>query len=932
MPTMPQHCRWLQISFATNFSLSPITTSPSDLALLRIRPALPDPEDKNASRGPLHIEPAISALHSLKGIDGLISFEIGSYQGKICFFVRGTRKSLPLLESQLYAQYPDIDIEEMDPKELEPKQGETVLTTDLYLSKHEIFPIKRHPQFDDMLARQTIDSIAGITSTLVRYPDPRMRGHVQIVFRPLKSKFRKRVLKFLPLMEKGLAKKFSWYAKFLAIIHLARGWRRVAYFPLKILFGGVRLWFSLALPSEEGGGKAEHDMDTHEDILKAARRSHESEDPVAAIIDKVNRLMFVSNVHLSVIVPDDQTASAEHKVQEILSSFRQFSLPNCNGFRATAIRRSLSLKPVFTILPYALSVEEIATLWHFPNVLVKTPNIDWVMSKKLEPPVDLPTAPTPGPSPEGGGEANLTLLGEAVFRGRRIKFGIRPDDRRRHMYIIGKTGMGKSTLLENMIFSDVHGGKGVAVIDPHGDLIEAVLRFIPPERTNDVILFDPADKEFPLSFNMLSCSGPDQYPLVVSGLMSVFTKLWPDVWSGRMEHILRNTLLALIESPGNSMMGILRIFSDDAFRAKIVSHLEDRLVKSFWEDEYAHWSEKYRTEAIAAIQNKIGQLLSVPMIRNIVGQTISKFSVREAMDSGKIILVNLSKGNLGEDNSAFLGSMLVTKFQLDAMSRTDIPEKQRRDFYLYVDEFQNFATESFATILSEARKYRLNLTLANQYIGQLMIGDSGNNSALKDAVFGNVGSMVCFQVGAEDSEELSLQFEEMVAPKDILSLPKFHAYLRLMVNGMASKPFSVSTLPPPDFKQDESRVTVIRRASRERYCEKRSVVEDKIGRWLESAKEGRMVAVKAGKSKEKETEEREKAKKKGMKLDEYRAWRDREMWTNDFNALRKKAITEKLSGEEEGKIKDLEKKLEKSGGVPPPSKAMIEAEAKKNIA
>ncbi len=827
------------------------------------------------------------------------------------------------MESQLYAQYPDIDIEEMDPKALEPEKGETVVTTDLKLIKHEIFPIKRHPQFDDLLARQTLDSIAGITSTLVRYSHPAMRGHVQIVFRPLKSKFRKRVLKFLPLMEKGMAKKFSWYAKFLATVHLARGWRFWAYLPLNIVLGGFRAWFSFLPSSADAGGGMDRDMDTHEDILKSARRSHESEDPVSAVIDKVNRLMFVSNVHLSVVVPEQQAGAAEQKLQEMVSSFRQFTLPNCNGFRAASVRRQTTLQPSFTMYPYALSVEELATLWHFPNALVKTPNIDWVLSKKLEPPVDLPV-------PGLGMEENITVLGEAVFRGRRTKFGIRPDDRRRHMYVIGKTGMGKSTLLENMIFSDVHAGKGVAVIDPHGDLIEAVLRFVPAERTNDVVLFDPADKEFPLSFNMLSASKPEQYPLVVSGLMSVFTKLWPDVWSGRMEHILRNTLLALIESQGNSMMGILRMFSDDAFRKKIVDHLEDRLVKSFWEDEYAAWSEKYRTEAVAAIQNKIGQLLSVPMIRNIVGQTTSKLSVREAMDSGKIILVNLSKGNLGEDNSAFLGSMLVTKFQLDAMSRTDIPEKERRDFYLYVDEFQNFATESFATILSEARKYRLNLTLANQYIGQLLIGDGGKSTALKDAVFGNVGSMVCFQVGADDSEEMSLQFEEMVDSKDILSLPKFHAYMRLMVNGMASKPFSVSTLAPPKLEQDAKRLQIIRRASRERYCEKRSVVEEKIGRWLESAKEGRMVAVKAEKSKEKEAEEREKAKKKGMKLEEYRAWRDREMWTNDFNALRKKAITEKLSGEEEGKMKDLQSKLEKSGGVPPPSKAMIEAEAKKS--
>jgi hypothetical protein len=885
---------------------------------MRIRPALPDPDEVSGKRGPLHIEPAIAAFHSLKGEDGMLSFEIGSYQGKICYFVRTTKRSASLVESQLYGQFPELDIEHINPRELEPKPGEKLIAVDLKLDKHEIFPIKRHPQFDDMLARQTVDTMAGITSSLVRYPHPAMRGHIQIVFKPLRTKYRKRVLKFLPLMEKGLSKMFGPYAKLFATVHLARGWRRLAYFPLNMLMGGYRVWFNILPSMDEMTGAAAREMDTHEETLASGRRNHEAETPIMGAIDKVNRLLYLTNVRMYVVAPEGQEAAAEHKMEELVGSYKQFTLPNCNSFKVRRQYVAESMQPDFRMYPYVLSVEEMATVWHFPNTLVKTPNIDWVISKKLEPPVDLPVPET---SPD------ITVLGEAVFRGHRTQFGIKPDDRRRHIYVIGKTGMGKSTLLENMIHSDILAGKGVGVIDPHGDLIEAILRFIPSSRTNDVILFDPADRDWPLSFNMLSARDPNQYPLVVSGLMSVFTKLWPDVWSGRMEHILRNTLLALIEGQGNSMLGILRMFSDDVFRKKIVDHLEDHLVKSFWEDEYASWSEKYRTEAIAAIQNKIGQLLSVPMIRNIVGQVGSKLSIREAMDSGKIVLVNLSKGNIGEDNSAFLGSMLVTKFQLDAMSRTDIPEKQRKDFYLYVDEFQNFATESFATILSEARKYRLALTLAHQYIGQLTLGDG--STALRDAVFGNVGSMVSFQVGSDDAEELSLQFEEMVSQNDILSLPKYHAYMRLMVNGMASKPFSVSTLPPPKQDQDPKRVELIRRASRERYCEKRAVVEDKIGKWLASAKEGRKVAEKAGKAKEKEAEEKEKARKKGMKLEEYRAWRDREMWTNDFNALRKKMISEPLSADEQAKMKDLQGKLEQSGGVPPPSKAILEAEALK---
>jgi hypothetical protein len=298
------------------------------------------------------------------------------------------------------------------------------------------------------------------------------------------------------------------------------------------------------------------------------------------------------------------------------------------------------------------------------------------------------------------------------------------------------------------------------------------------------------------------------------------------------------------------------------------------------------------------------------------------------MDTGKIILVNLSKGKLGEDTSAFLGSMLVTKFQIDAMSRANIPERERRDFFLTVDEFQNFATESFATILSEARKYRLSLTMANQYVAQLLIGDK--STKLRDAVFGNVGTLIGFQVGSDDAEVLSLQFEETVTPKDILSLPKYHAYMRLMIDGVPSKPFSVTTLPPPEATGDDKRIETLRKLSRERYSEKRDVVEEKIRRWAASAKEARGKTKGVEKAKEKEEEERKKAKAKGMKLEEYRIWRDREMWTNDFNALRKRSLLgESLSSDEEKVLKDLEQKLEKSGGVPPPSKALLEQIGKK---
>jgi hypothetical protein len=887
--------------------------------LLQVRPSKPSKEkEKEAQRGPLYTEPALAALHSLKGVNAGVGLEVGMSGGRIALFVRATDRAAGLAESQLYAQYPDIEIDILQKDPFLVSDTEEVYSVDLVLTGPEVFPIKRHPQFDDLLSRTNVDPIAGITSTLSRSPIPGMRGHVQVCVSPIGSGFRRRALRFLPLLRRGFSKASDRYANSFARVGLARGWRRLAYWPLATFMGGFRAWPIIGrlftMPIAEDAP-----MPSDGDEERVSARSHDREDAVSAAQDKVNRLLFLCNVRLSVIAPKGQRAVAEQKLEEMVGSFRQFTLPHSNGFKAGRVLVSAQIPRGVVRQPFTLSVEEIATLWHLPTPLVQTPNIDWVTSRKLEPPNELPV---PGMTDE---PEQITDLGEAVFRGRRTRFGIRTDDRRRHIYIIGKTGMGKSTLLENMIVSDIVKGRGVGVIDPHGDLIEAVQRCIPKSRSNDVIFFDPSDVDHPISFNVLHCPDPQQRTLTASGLMSVFTKLWPGTFSGRMEHVLRNTLLALLEFEGSSMLGIMRMYADEQYRRKVVANVSDPLVKSFWDDEYASWSDKYRTEAVAAIQNKVGQLLSTPLIRNIVGQVQSKLSVRDAMDSGKIVLVNLSKGKLGEDASAFLGSMLVTKFQIDAMSRADIPEAERRDFFLYVDEFQNFATASFATILSEARKYRLSLTMANQYVSQLLLGDTGNTQ-LRDAVFGNVGTLVSFQIGAEDAEVFSEQFELAVTANDILSLPKYHAYMRLMINGMPSKPFSVSTLPPPKPEGDTvDRLQILRRLSREQYSEKRDVVEEKIRRWALGSSEAKKTAVSDAKAKEKEAEEKEKAKKKGMSLQEYRTWRDRELWTNEFNALRKKKLLEEaLTAEEEKLLADLQTKLEKSGGVPEVSKALKE--------
>lgn len=417
---------------------------------------------------------------------------------------------------------------------------------------------------------------------------------------------------------------------------------------------------------------------------------------------------------------------------------------------------------------------------------------------------------------------HITVVGQTNFRGKHRQFGIYPDDRRRHMYVIGKTGVGKTTLLENMLIQDIKNGKGVALVDPHGDVAERLLEVIPPHRTNDVVYFDPADVHFPVAFNVLESIDPEYKYLVASGLVSALKKMWADSWGPRLEYILRNTILALLDYPGSTMLGITRMLADKAYRKKVVESISDPVVKSFWINEFANYNERFRSEAISPIQNKVGQFLSSAIIRNIVAQPKSTIDMKEIMDTGKILIINVSKGRIGEDNSALLGAMLITKIQLAAMDRAKIPEKDRRDFYLYVDEFQNFATESFATILSEARKYRLNLVIAHQYITQM-------EEVVRDAVFGNVGTIITFRIGAFDAEYLEKEFAPYFTETDLVNLDKYNAYIKLMINGVTSAPFSMQTIPPSGESND-SREKVIR-TSRERYARDRVQVEEKIARW-----------------------------------------------------------------------------------------------------
>ncbi|MFZ2187650.1 MAG: CxxC-x17-CxxC domain-containing protein [Candidatus Moraniibacteriota bacterium] len=418
---------------------------------------------------------------------------------------------------------------------------------------------------------------------------------------------------------------------------------------------------------------------------------------------------------------------------------------------------------------------------------------------------------------------DITFFAKTNFRNKERVFGIKTDDRRRHMYVIGKTGMGKTNLLENLAIQDIQKGHGIAFIDPHGDTAEKLIKAIPSNRINDVIYLNPSDQEFPIAFNVMEKVDPEYRHLVASGLVGVFKKIWADSWGPRLEYILRNAILALLEYPGSTLLGVTRILVDKSYRARVVEKITDPVVRSFWVDEFSQWNDRVLQEVISPIQNKVGQFLSSSLIRNIVGQTVSSFNIREAMDSQKILIINLSKGRIGEDNGALLGAMMITKIQLAAMGRVDIPEEDRKDFYLYVDEFQNFATESFANILSEARKYHLNLILANQYVTQI-------DETVRDAIFGNAGSLISFRVGAMDAEFLEKEFEPVFMMNDIINLPKYQIYLKLMIDGIAGDAFSATTLPPIKLEDAGNEAKIIQ-SSRERYSSGRAEVEDKIRRW-----------------------------------------------------------------------------------------------------
>lgn len=455
-----------------------------------------------------------------------------------------------------------------------------------------------------------------------------------------------------------------------------------------------------------------------------------------------------------------------------------------------------------------LNAQELATIWHPPGYLMAgIKNIAWGKTLSGEPPENLPVATNLTDEQK----KSINFFAQTEFKNKETIFGIKEEDRRKHMYIIGKTGTGKSTLIANMAIDDIRKDRGIGIIDPHGDLSATILDYIPKRRINDVVYLEPFDTERPFSLNVLEVKNKQQKELVASGIVSIFYKLYKDSWGPRLEYILRNVILTLLETPDSTLIDILALLSHAEYRKKVVSQLQDPVLKNFWEKEYAKMPDRLKAEAISPIQNKVGQFVTSKMIRNILGNPKSSIDLEQIMNEGKILILNLSQGKLGEDSAALLGAMLITQIQLAAMNRSFIKESDRKDFFLYVDEFQNFATTSFIKILSEARKYRLSLTLANQYIEQL-------DEEVVRAIFGNIGTLISFVVGARDAYVLTREYAEIYTENDLVSLGKFETVMKLCIDNMTSAPFPANTLPPPSLKNDNSEKII--KLSKERYGRK----------------------------------------------------------------------------------------------------------------
>ncbi len=712
------------------------------------------------------------------GIQEHMSFEIASVNGQIRFYVWVPKTLQSFVEGQIYAQYPTVQIHEADEDYVaHERQHSVTYTSEITLTGSEFLPIKSFQSFE-------VDPLAGITGTLAKLESTGEELWVQVLVRPVPDTWHKASDSWIKALKSGgtsLKFDMKWFITFFEAL-----WK----------------------PPEQGtsGPAAPKEL------------SDRDKTRIAEAEKKATKLGYQVKIRLAYL--GESQINAKQRMQAIVGTFKQYNSTNLNGFKvsnASFKKEDLAAyrARLFIDKGFILNIEEVASVFHLPHTNVETPNIVWASSKTAEPPAKLPII-----TGNAAIDENISAFGLTNFRGINHQFGMLRFDRSRHLYIIGQTGAGKSGTLSLLALSDIYHNQGYAIIDPHGDFAVDNMKFIPESRLKDVVYFNPADTGFPLGFNPLEVTNPSQKSNISSEVIGVLKRMFGDSWGPRLEYILRYTILALLDRPETTMLDITRMLTDKKFRKETLTYCTDTVVLQFWNVEFASWNDKFVAEAVAPVLNKVGAFTANPVIRNIIGQPKSTFNIREIMDEGKILIVNLSKGLIGEDNAGILGSFLVTKIQLAAMSRSDIPDiKDRRPFYLYVDEFQNFATDSFATILSEARKYALNLTVANQYISQM-------SDTVRDAVFGNVGSMISFRVSADDAPILSKQFEPQFEANDLLQMHNRNFVINMVINGEKTPAFSARTLQLPPAQVDNTPYII--ENTRHLYATPREEVEKAI--------------------------------------------------------------------------------------------------------
>lgn len=749
------------------------------------------------------------------------SFEIVKYGNKIRFFLITEKQYVNFISNQIYAHFPSVDITPIADY-LKSIPENKITLAKVWLKKHYLYPIKSFTELQEEGSNETVDPYSSLTSSLSKI-DGDALSVVQVNFSPVWDvDWKKNAGKVYKILSTNYPRwiKDMLLSKYMIIF-------QICLFPFILLVKFMILIFSFWQSKDVENTETEENSESDETVKvwnNDMLLDKENKWLPNYILSKIRAPGFT--VDMSVLVASNDMMERKMAIKEIVSTLWIYDNFWQNGLKMKYLWSKFEYIEAFknrsSNSEMILNSTELAGLVHFPTSYVKTPYIHWVMAKNFEPPTNLPIIDD-DLTDDYVPESILTPIGKTNFRGTDMSFWVWPSDRRRHIYIVGKTWMWKSTLLENMIVDDIRQWRWVAVIDPHGDLAENIIGLIPKNRTNQTIIFDPSDKQWPIAFNMFDGVDPEQRPLVASGIVGIFKKIFWDSWGPRLEHILRNTVLALLEMPNSTLISIPLMLTSEVYRNKVVARVKDPVVKKFWTWEFAKMAPNQKVEATGPILNKVGQFLSSTILRNVLGQPKNSFSVRWAMDNQKIVIVNLSKWKIWEDASALLWAMMVTKFQMDAMARSDMKEKDRKDFYLYVDEFQNFATDSFATILSEARKYKLNLVMANQYIGQM-------SEEVAGAVFWNVWSTICFQVWVRDAEMLKEVLGWEASVEDLTNLKKYTIYLKQLIDGMPSPVFSAGTFPPYEINSEvfESRYNKILQVSREKYAKSRDAVQDKI--------------------------------------------------------------------------------------------------------